>query len=326
MAAISSSPPAPGRGHVPALVASTFLMGSSFVAGKILLNHGLPALNLVGWRFVLAAVGCVPLALGNGTGPWRVRLVPPGLGARGWATVVAIGLLQTGATMGMLFLALRTAPAATVSVLVFTNPLWVALAGRWLLGEHLHAGRLAGLALGIAGVALALGAAAPTGGEGIVAGELWALGASLSWAAATVLQKRAALRMPPWTLSGWQMGIGALALLALGPLVGEPPAPWGRLSAADWAWFLWLALPGSTASFGLWFLALRRGGATRTSSFLFLGPLFATVLAWAVLGATLRPMQAVGGVLVGLAIYLVNRPVGESSPVSPRAVSPRSPF
>ena len=314
MAVPNTSPPTPGaagHGYVPALVTATFLMGSSFVAGKILLAHGLPALTLVGWRFVLAAAGCLPLALGDGSGPgpwWGARLVPPGLGARGWATVLAIGLLQTGGAMGMLFLGMRTIPPATAAVLLFTNPLWVALLGRWVLGEQLHAGRLAGLALGVVGVALALGGAAPVAGEGALVGELFALGAGLSWAGATVLQKRVALPVSPWALSFWQMGAGALALLALGPLVGEPPAPWGRLTPADWAWFAWLVLPGSTASFGLWFLALRRGGATRTSSFLFLAPLFATVLAWAVLGATLRPAQALGGALVGLAIYLVNRP------------------
>lgn len=311
MAAPSASAPAPGprgQGYLLALVAATFLMGSGFVAGKILLAHGMPALTLVGWRFVPAALGCLPLALaGAASQPWRARLLPPGLGGRGWAVIVAIGLLQTGGTMGFLFLGLRTVPPATVSVLVFTNPLWVALLGRLFLGERLHAGRLVGLGLGIAGVALALGGAAPAAGEGALTGELFALAAGLSWAVSTVLQKRAALPVPPWTLSFWQMGIGALALLALGPLVGEPPAPWGALTAADWAWFVWLALPGSTASFGLWFLALQRGGATRTSSFLFLAPLFAVVLAWLVLGATLRPVQAVGGVLIGLAIYLVNR-------------------
>ena len=209
--------------------------------------------------------------------------------------------------MGLLFLGMRTIPPATAAVLLFTNPLWVALLGRVVLGERLHAGRMAGLGLGVVGVALALGGGAPAAGEGALAGELWALAAGLSWALATVLQKRAALPVLPWTLSFWQMGLGALALLTLGPLAGEPPAPWGQLTATDWAWFAWLALPGSTASFGLWFLALRRGGATRTSSFLFLAPLFAVVLAWLVLGAAPRSAQAFGGVLVGLAIYLVNR-------------------
>lgn len=293
--------------YLPALFAATFLMGSGFVAGKILIAHGMPALTLVGWRFVVAAAGCLPLALREDDGG---RLCPPGLGVRGWATVAAVGLLQTGGAMGLLFLALRTVPPATVAVLVFTNPLWVALLGRvFLVGERLHAGRLVGLGLGVVGVALALGASAATG-AGVVTGELFALGAGLSWAVSTVLQKRAGLPMPPWTLSFWQMGVGALALLALGPLVGEPPAPWGQLSAADWAWFAWLALPGSTASFGLWFLALRWGGATHTSSFLFLAPLFATLLTWLILGTTLRPVQAVGGVLVGLALYLVNRSSG----------------
>lgn len=41
--------------NIGILVAATFLMGSSFVAGKVLLRT-VPPLPLVGWRFLLAAV------------------------------------------------------------------------------------------------------------------------------------------------------------------------------------------------------------------------------------------------------------------------------
>lgn len=45
--------PAAGRlTLVAAILASTFLMGSSFVCGKALLNAGFPPLLLAGWRFL----------------------------------------------------------------------------------------------------------------------------------------------------------------------------------------------------------------------------------------------------------------------------------
>jgi 3-oxoacyl-[acyl-carrier protein] reductase len=46
---------------VGVLLSSTFLMGSSFVVGKILLANGIPALMLVGSRFLLAALGSFEL-------------------------------------------------------------------------------------------------------------------------------------------------------------------------------------------------------------------------------------------------------------------------
>jgi drug/metabolite transporter (DMT)-like permease len=103
------------------------------------------------------------------------------------------------------------------------------------------------------------------------------------------VNKRAALPFGAWALSFRQMLIGSLVLLGVGDGAGEQ---WPAVTTpADWGWFLWLAVPASTGSFGLWFVALRRGGATRASGFLFLAPLFAVVLSHFVLGATLGWLQ-----------------------------------
>jgi drug/metabolite transporter (DMT)-like permease len=192
------------------LAASTFLMGSSFVAGKILLQDGIPSLLLVGWRFFVAALATLPLVLLEGR--LRRALLPPGAGLREAALTILIGLLQTAAVMGLLFLAMDSISASTAAILLFTNPIWVALLGRLFLGEALPASRLAGL-----------------------------------------------------------------------------------------------AVPASTGSFGLWFVALEKGGATKTSGFLFLAPLFTVLLSFFVLGAPLSWQQAFGGGLIGFALWLVNR-------------------
>lgn len=283
------------------LVASTFLMGSSFVAGKVLLQEGFPALLLVGWRFFAAALATLPLLWLDEKSPRRERLGPGGA-----ALVALIGLLQTAAVMGLLFLAMRTIPASTAAILLFTNPIWVAVLGTIFLGEALTAGRMAGLVLGLAGVALALGIGPDLLADGrAVTGELIGLGSSLCWAAATLVTKRADLPIGAWALSFWQMLAGALALLALAYGLGQE---WpGHTSMTQWGWFAWLSIPASTGSFGLWFMALRRNGATRASGFLFLAPLFTVILSFFVLGAPLSWEQAAGGALIGLALWLVNR-------------------
>jgi drug/metabolite transporter (DMT)-like permease len=286
------------------LLGATFFMGSSFVAGKILLAAGYPPMLLVGWRFLVAALATLPLVPLDGAG-FRRALFPAGLRARQVAAVIFIGVMQTAAVMGLLFLALRTISAATAAILLFTNPIWVALLGRIFLAEPLHGARVLGLALGVAGVALAVGPSGGAAGLANGSGELVALSAAFCWAAATIVNKRAALPLRPWALSFWQMLIGALVLLAIGCGLGET---WPAVTTpAEWGWFLWLAIPASTGSFGLWFVARRRGGATRSSGFLFLAPLFATVLSHFVLGATLGWLQGLGGVLIAAALWLVNR-------------------
>lgn len=293
-------------GYYAALVAATFLMGSSFIAGKLLLSSGLPALWLVGWRFLVAAGATLPVV-------WlhAARGAPGGaarLSARQAGTVVVIGLLQTGAVMGLLFLSMREISAASAAILLFTNPIWVAVMARPFLGEALFPARIAGLALGIVGVALAIGAGADAGAAadlGHLRGELIGLAAAFCWAAATIVNKRAALPLSTWTLTFWQMSIGALALLGIAYGLGEHPAR--PLDARQWLWFLWLAIPASTGSFGLWFLALRRGGATRSSGYLFLAPVFTVLLSFLVLKTPITWVQGLGGTLIGAAVWLVNR-------------------
>jgi drug/metabolite transporter (DMT)-like permease len=292
-----------GPEYVASLIASTLLMGSSFVAGKILLTAGLPALLLVGFRFLVAAVGALGLVAWEGGMSLR-GLAPKGLSRGDWLSVILIGLLQTGAVMGLLFLAMREIPAPMAALLLFTNPIWVALLARVFLREALPRLRAAGLVLGAVGVALALGASAGPQ-PALWRGQLIGLASGGCWAAATLVNKHANLKLGAWSLSFWQMLIGSLALLAVAYIDGER---WpSGLTSSHWGWFFWLAIPGSTGSFGLWFMALRRGGATRTSGYLFLAPLFAAVLSYWLLGASLSSRQLLGGLLIGTGIWLVNR-------------------
>jgi drug/metabolite transporter (DMT)-like permease len=286
------------------MVTSTFLMGSSFIASKILLKSGIPAFPLAGWRFLVAAVATLPIILAQ-RGKLSNALLPPELTAKDWLTVVAIGLLQTTAVMGLLFLALQTIPASTAAILLFTQPIWVAVLSRLVLSESLSRVRAFGLLFGIAGVTLMIGSIGNSLAGGAAIGKLLGLGAAFCWGLATIVNKRIAIPLGAWTLNFWQMFIGALALLAIAYLNGESwPA---TTTPSEWGWFLWLAVPASTGSFGLWFMALSRGTAMRTSGFLFLAPLFTVLLSMIVLGAGLSWTQCLGGVLVGSGLWLVNK-------------------
>lgn len=286
------------------MITATFLMGSSFVASKILLSSGIPALPLAGWRFLVAAIATLPILLTQ-KGRLSTVLLPPGLAARDWLTVVVIGLLQTTLMMGLLFLSLQTVSATTAAILLFTQPTWVAVLSRLILREQLSRFRVFGLIFGIAGVTLMIGSFDNNLAGGALIGKLLALGSAFCWAVATVVNKRIKIPLGAWTLNLWQMFIGALALLAIAYVSGESwPA---ATTPAEWGWFLWLAVPASTGSFGLWFTALSRGTAMRTSGYLFLAPLFTVLLSVVVLGAVLSWRQFLGGVLVGVGLWLVNR-------------------
>lgn len=289
---------------IATLLASTFLMGSSFISGKVLLDQGFPPFLLVGWRFFVAALATLPLVLLDGRSLFAA-LFPRGVRGREALIVMLIGLAQTAAVMSLLFLAMQTLSAAAAAILLFTNPLWVALASRVLFAERLGLARLSGLLLGIVGVALAIGPEALLSRDPAMLGGLaYGLASALCWAAATLINKRSRLSLGNWSLSFWQMFIGSLFVLLAASFTGEH---WPvSVSAAQWGWFLWLAIPASTGSFGLWFLALKKGNATRVSGFLFFAPLFAVLMSFSVLGTQLSWVQGLGALAIALAIWLVN--------------------
>lgn len=207
--------------------------------------------------------------------------------------------------MGLLFLSMLTISASAAAVLLFTNPLWVAVLSPFVLKEKIRTPQYIGLFLGFVGVVLLIGFKADALE---MRGNLLGLGAALCWASATLFAKRSALKVPPFILSFGQMLVGGVVLVIFSLFSNERYALTSATSR-DWAWFAWLALPSSVGSFGLWYVALSRGGALKSSSFLFLTPLFTVITSVLVLKTSVSWQQFVGVVLVGAALYIVNRVV-----------------
>jgi drug/metabolite transporter (DMT)-like permease len=293
------------------ILAATLLLGSSFPAGKLLLQDHNPPFMLAGFRFLLAPLS-IGLALSVFGGGKRAILRPPA-SLRDRAILATIGLLQTAVCIGCLFLAMQRIPPPAAALLVFTNPIWVATLGVIVLRQPLSVNRIAGLALGIAGVALVL---TPTSrGPFDAIGYGFGLLSSFGWAGATLLTKKANPPVSPWALTFWQMIGGSFALLCLSKFTGEN---WGEAftSRSDIWVFMWLAIPGSAGAYGLWSTALRRSkNAGEASAYLFLVPLFATVLSYGVLGSTLSLVQLLGGAAICFGVWTSTRSfVGHRGP------------
>jgi drug/metabolite transporter (DMT)-like permease len=69
---------------------------------------------------------------------------------------------------------------------------------------------------------------------------------------------------------------------------------------------LWLAVMGSIVQFSLWYYLLRGGDPAKTSTFLFLVPLFGLLSSWLLLGEQVQWYVGVGGALICVGIVLVN--------------------
>ena len=131
-------------------------------------------------------------------------------------------------------------PAGRASIVAFTMPLWAALLAVPLLQERLSWSTLAGLGVGMIGMAVLVIpdwqaiAAAPLG-------IVFMLLAALSWATGTVLLKRFRWSMPTSVLAGWQLLLGGLPVI-LGALLLDRGFDPMAVSGTAWAATLYAAL------------------------------------------------------------------------------------
>lgn len=158
------------------VVLATSLMGSSFAVGKVGLSYVSPLL-LVGIRFTLAgAIMALAVTLKN-------RRLP--VITQDWARLLLIGVFQTTAVMGCIFLSMRTIPSGETSILTFVNPLLVVVLGRVFMGLRYRLYQWIGVIVGFAGVFVTLGFHMQ-----FSIGTLLGLGSALAWAIATLLVKK----------------------------------------------------------------------------------------------------------------------------------------
>jgi drug/metabolite transporter (DMT)-like permease len=145
--------------------------------------------------------------------------------------LVVVSLLSITAWNALVGFGVLLLPAGRASMLGYTMPLWLALLSHFMIGERLTRSVVAGLALGMAGVALLIGedAAAFTR---VPLGTASMLGGAFAWALGIAIIKRRPFSLTPTAQMAWLMAVGGIPLALLGSQYGGLSTP--TLSPAAW--------------------------------------------------------------------------------------------
>jgi len=280
----------------------SLMWSSAFATARIIVADA-PPLAALALRFAISGVLAVAVAGAMGA---RLRLEPAQ-----WRSVVAFGLLQNAAYLGLNFVAMQWVEASLAVIIAASMPLMVAALSWGFRGERLPPLGLAGLAAGFAGVALIMGTRL-TGGADLLGVALCFAGA-LALAVATMTLRAASGSKEGFAgllmIVGLQMLAGSVALVALSlPFETLEVNPTPELALA----FIYqLFVPGLAATL-IWFALVRRVGATRAATFHFLNPFFGTLIAALLLGESLGVLDGIGVAVVAggiLAVQISRRPV-----------------
>ena len=195
------------------------------------------------------------------------------------------------------------APASLLAIINATSPMFGLVWGALFRDERVTVRKVAGLALGAAGVALVAQPDAHAGGPQFTWAVAAALAACCAYGLAGVVIKRVAQGVPSKGMAAGNQLAAALVLLPLLPLVPPAAAPsWLVLGNV-----LALALLASGVAFVLYFRLIADIGATRALTVTFLIPAFGVLWGTLFLGESLPAGALAGAVLIVGGTALVTR-------------------
>ncbi len=292
-------PEAAPRSRVIAAFAAVYLIwGSTYLAIRVAIET-IPPFVMAGVRFIIAGTLLFAWARARGA---------PAPGRRHWAAATFIGVLLLTLGNGAVVWSEQRVASGLTALLVAMVPVWTVLV-EWVGGtrERPGLGTVAGLLIGLGGVALLVAPGQLAGGSRV--DPLIALvltGGSISWSIGSVYSHRAGLPRSPQLATAMEMLAGGAGLLVAGLLSGElaafhPAAVTGRSALA----VLYLIVFGSLIGFSAFVWLLRVSTPARVSTYAYVNPAVAVLVGWAFAREELTARTLLAAAIIVAGVVLI---------------------
>ncbi len=214
-----------------------------------------------------------------------------------------LGFLAIPLNQGLFLYGLQWTTTGHSALLYSLTPLLVMVIAARRLGERVTVGRLTGILIAIAGVALVFVEGGVRISSSQLRGDMLTLLAVVAWAYFTVLCKPLILKYGAMVVTARAMTYGTLLFIPIGvwSLADFNPAV---VSSEAWTGLLYCALVTSVLFYTLWNWALRYIEAARVAVFNNIQPVVAALLGWWLLGEAISPMFIAAGLLVVVGVVI----------------------
>jgi drug/metabolite transporter (DMT)-like permease len=292
----------PNSRTIPYLEAifAVVVWGASFIATKVALRYISPV-SIVWLRFAMGVVILGIVVALRRQFAWPNRRDLPYFALLGFLAITFHQWLQSNA--------LQTSEAGTTAWIVSTSPVFMALLGWLILKENVSGVMLLGIVLAFAGVLMVVY-------DGNLAefslsrfgepGDVLVLISAVNWAVVSVLSRRGLKSHPASLMMLYLMAFGWLFTSVL-YFASESLSTIGSLTADGWLAIAFLGIFCSGLAYIAWYDALQALTTAQTGVFLYLEPLVAVVVAFFILGEAVTPASLLGGGIIILGVWLVNR-------------------
>jgi drug/metabolite transporter (DMT)-like permease len=261
------------------------LWGASYLFIKVALEDDISPTGVVFVRSLLAAAVLLPLAARSGALP----------GLRSNARhILVLSVVQMGAPLLLIAYGERHIPSSLTGILVATAPIFTFLLAFVLEGEERASGlSLAGVVIGIAGVAMLLGVDTG-GGFDALAGGLMVVLASFGYGVSAWYVKRNVRGVQPVAMVGANATMVAAFTVVPAALTAPSHAP----DLAAGASLLALGVLCTGLAFVIFYSLVASDGPARASLVGYIAPGFSIVYGVTLLDERFRATTAVGLILI----------------------------
>jgi drug/metabolite transporter (DMT)-like permease len=287
------------------LTGAVLFWGLSFVATKLALQS-IPTFTLIFFRFSIAA--CLLL-------PWLIHRGRLAFTRKDHFKLFLVALFEPGLYFIFETIGLQHTSAPKAALIIATIPVVVLFAASLLLGERTSPVKLCGILISVAGISVLV-----TGDPkfkwdlgGPLLGDLLIFGAVVSASLYIVFARDLGKNYSAIEITGMQVIYGTL-FYAPAFIWELPKIQWTLISINSIGALVYLTLFATIAAFLCYNHALTQIPASRAAIFINGIPLVTAAGAWVLLGEKLTILQAGGGILVLIAVYLTNRPEIQTVP------------
>ena len=276
------------------------IWGSTWLFIKLGLQD-LPPLTFAGIRFVIAASIIFTMIL--------VRRIPLPNKSRDWIFLAITGVLSFSLNYGLVFWGEQYISSGLAALLQSMLPLFgLIIAHFYLPGERMTLPRIAGVMLGVFGVAVIFSNQLQASGPRALWGSAALVLSAFCAAYANVLVKTYGLNLQPSVLAAGQMLFGLVPLLLIGiPLEGNPlHYHWTPIAVLS---LFYLAIVGTVIAFLLYYWLIHNMDVTKTMLIALVTPVAAVMLGMLVLKEEMHWRTLIGGAMIisGLGLNVFRR-------------------
>jgi len=281
--------------------------GSTYLAIRFTVET-MPPLLSAGGRFLASgALLCLAVLVFAGRRGFRMTW-------RQFGTAALVGVLLPAWGNGLVVVAERHVASGLAALLIASVPLYVVVFRR-LIGQRPPPVTLAGVAIGLVGLAVLLLGGPIAGAHGTAWWGPWlVLLAAFGWACGTVAGSRLPVPPNPVTFSAVGMLVGG-AVLGLGGVVRGERVELSEVSTASWLGWVYLVVLGAVA-FSAYVYALGRLPVSTVATYAYVNPVIAVLLGIMLADEVFGLAQLGGGLIVLCAVVLVVRAESRAKPTA----------